>query len=147
MTEKIPVDMNDKAGLACYFWTNWSYYDLTTLAKEDSDYTKGQAAWNFCKYARIPENSFNVKQTFAFMTESNSGKVLPMTDNDLIFDDIIHESDSNNVTFHQDSDLACPYGVNETTSFTATIVCDKENTGKGEGKIISADYTTDPCNL
>lgn len=130
------LDLNDKAGFACYFWVNWAYYDLTKLTKVESDYSSETANWNFCKYANIPSNSYNVTQTFAYMTD-NSGPMLsylPMTDNDLTFNHVTHESDSNNVTFTQDSDIQCPQGDdNETTSFTATIVCDKEITEVGQG--------------
>jgi hypothetical protein len=83
------VNVDDRAGLSCYFWTNWALYDLTKLTKE-TDYNSGSAYWNYCAYASLPAgNIYSVEDTYAFLLSSgvNSTKALPFTDSSVVYDE------------------------------------------------------------
>lgn len=142
------ADLSNRAKVSCYFWVDWSYYDLNKLAKLTSDYTYGEAEWNFCKFAsNATPNIYNVTDTFAYLRDENTNLVLPMTNADLTFDSIIKDKDGANVTITQDSNIDCPTDSSVKTMFTAVIICDKNITGQGNGQIKNVDYESDPCNL
>jgi len=85
------VDYDDRAGLSCYFWSNWALYDLSTLTKNVTDYNRGDANWNYCKFAKLPAgNQYGVNDTFAYLRPVLNGlsTALPMTGADIVFDDV-----------------------------------------------------------
>jgi hypothetical protein len=127
---KNAADLSNRAKVSCYFWVDWSYYDINKLTKLSSDYQYGEAEWNFCKFAsNATPNKFDVTETFAYLRDESTQFVLPMTDDDLTINTITKDKNGANVTITQDSDIDCPSDASVKTSFTAILVCDKNITG------------------
>lgn len=84
------VDTSKAAGFSCYFWSGMAYYDISDMQRDVGDYRNSSsgvlATWNYCQYADMPSNSYNVTKAFAFLTDMSSQKVTPMTDGDVSLD-------------------------------------------------------------
>jgi len=80
------IDVDSRAGFSCYFWSDNMLFDLSTLQKTTGDYSSGFANWNYCAFARMPNNS---SDTFAYMwNPSQMSSALMMTNDDLILNEV-----------------------------------------------------------
>lgn len=113
--------------------------------------------WNFCAFANIPTpNNYNVNDTFAYVldTASTSSQwAKPMTNDDLVLDEITTEAanttgnTASSVSIVKDSDTPCSLDNSTMNSFEATIRCNKDITGQGAGKIVSAQLSSNGCKM